>query len=79
MTNRLWNFLEEQFSFIREANENEYLEFDTVMGKFIVEPIYGNDGCDLIDFTVYHNRYATTCRKAPDIWFWGAIDEHLFD
>lgn len=79
MTNRLWNYLEEQFSMAREANEDEYLEFTTDNGTFIVEPIYGNDGCDLIDFAVYHGSYTTTCRKESDIWFWEEIEKHIFN
>lgn len=79
MTNRLWNYLEEQFGFIREANEDEYLDFTTDMGTFIVEPIYDCAEENIINFVVYHGSYMTNAKEEPDIWFWEEIEKHIFN
>ena len=74
MTNRLWNYLKEELD-----TPHSYVEFKTVMGTFEVEPNFNWDDSELLGFIVYHKGYMTSSMKEPNIWFWGAIDEYLFE
>ena len=71
MTNRLWEYLENEF----ETTNKDYIEIETDQDRFIVEPIYNCDNSEIIDFAVYHGSYATTVREEPNIWFWEEIEK----
>ena len=71
MTDRLWNYLENEF----ETTNKDYIEIETDQDRFIVEPIYNCDNSEIIDFAVYHGSYATTVREEPNIWFWEEIEK----
>ena len=71
MTDRLWEYLENEF----ETTNKDYIEIETDQDRFIVEPIYNCDNSEIIDFAVYHGSYATTVREEPDIWFWEEIEK----
>ena len=73
MTDRLWEYLENEF---KETN-NDYIEIETDQDTFIVEPIYNCDNSEIIDFAVYHGSYATTVREEPNIWFWEEIEKNI--
>ena len=73
MTDRLWNYLENEF----ETTNKDYIEIETDQDIFIVEPIYNCDNSEIIDFAVYHGSYTTTVREEPDIWFWEEIEKDL--
>lgn len=74
MTDRLWNYLETELT-----TTDSYLEIETDMGKFVVEPVYWEGVDHVIDFVVYHGSYATNCKEEPDIWFWEEIESHIFN
>ena len=71
MTDRLWDYLENEF----ETTNNDYIKIETDQDRFIVEPIYNCDNSEIIDFAVYHGSYATTVREEPNIWFWEEIEK----
>ena len=73
MTDRLWDYLENEF----ETTNNDYIKIETDQDTFIVEPIYNCDNSEIIDFAVYHGSYATTVREEPNIWFWEEIEKDL--
>ena len=73
MTDRLWNYLENEFNTINK----DYIKIETDQGTFVVEPIYNCDNSQIIDFAVYHGSYATTVREEPDIWFWEEIEKNI--
>ena len=73
MTNRLWEYLENEFN----TTNKDYIEIKTDQDRFIVEPIYNCDNSEIIDFAVYHGSYATTVREEPNIWFWEEIEKYL--
>ena len=73
MTDRLWEYLENEF----KATNKDYIEIETDQDRFIVEPIYNCDNSEIIDFAVYHGSYATTVREEPNIWFWEEIEKTL--
>ena len=66
MTNRLWEYLENEFN----TTNKDYIEIENDQDRFIVEPIYNCDNSQSIDNAVYHGSYATTVREEPNIWFW---------
>ena len=71
MTDRLWDYLENEF----ETTNNDYIKIETDQDRFIVEPIYNCDNSEIIDFAVYHGSYATTVREEPNSWFWEEIEK----
>ena len=71
MTDRLWEYLENEFI----TTNKDYIEIETDNDRFIVEPIYNCDNSEIIDFAVYHGSYATTVREEPNIWFWEEIEK----
>ena len=73
MTDRLWDYLENEF----ETTNNDYIEIETDQDIFVVEPIYNCDNSEIIDFAVYHGSYATTVREEPNIWFWEEIEKNI--
>lgn len=73
MTDRLWNYLENEF----KATNNDYLEIKTDQDTFIVEPIYNCDNSQIIDFEIIHGSYSTTVREEPNIWFWEEIEKNI--
>ena len=73
MTDRLWEYLENEF----KATNNDYIEIKTEQGRFIVEPIYNCDNSQIIDFAVYHGNYWTNTKEEPNIWFWEEIEKDL--
>ena len=73
MTNRLWEYLENEFN----TTNKDYIEIKTDQDRFIVEPIYNCDNSEIIDFAVYHGSYATTVREEPNIWFWEEIEKNI--
>ena len=73
MTDRLWEYLENEF----KATNKDYIEIETDNDRFIVEPIYNCDNSEIIDFAVYHGSYAPTVREEPNIWFWEEIEKYL--
>ena len=73
MTDRLWNYLENEFN----TTNNDYIEIKTDQDTFIVEPIYNADNSEIIDFSIAHNSYYTTVRDEPNIWFWEEIEKVL--
>ena len=73
MTNRLWEYLENEFN----TTNKDYIEIETDQGTFVVEPIYNCDNSQIIDFAVYHGSYATTVREEPNIWFWEEIEKNI--
>ena len=73
MTNRLWEYLENEFN----TTNKDYIKIETDQDTFIVEPIYNCDNSEIIDFAVYHGSYATTVREEPNIWFWEEIEKDL--
>ena len=73
MTDRLWDYLENEF----KTTNKDYIEIKTDQDTFIVEPIYNCDNSQIIDFAVYHGSYATTVREEPDIWFWEEIEKNI--
>lgn len=73
MTDRLWNYLENEFN----TTNNDYIEIKTDKDIFIVEPIYNCDNSEIIDFAVFHGSYSTTVREEPNIWFWEEIEKNI--
>ena len=73
MTNRLWEYLENEFN----TTNKDYIKIETDQDTFIVEPIYNCDNSEIIDFAVYHGSYATSVREEPNIWFWEEIEKYL--
>ena len=73
MTDRLWDYLENEFN----TTNKDYIEIENDQDRFIVEPIYNCDNSEIIDFAVYHGSYATTVREEPNIWFWEEIEKDL--
>ena len=73
MTDRLWEYLENEFN----TTNKDYIEIETDQGIFVVEPIYNCDNSEIIDFAVYHGSYATTVREEPNIWFWEEIEKNI--
>ena len=73
MTDRLWNYLENEFN----TTNNDYIEIKTDQDIFIVEPIYNCDNSEIIDFAVFHGSYSTTVREEPNIWFWEEIEKNI--
>ena len=73
MTDRLWEYLENEF----ETTNKDYIEIETDQDRFVVEPIYNCDNSEIIDFAVYHGSYVTTVREEPNIWFWEEIEKDL--
>ena len=73
MTDRLWDYLENEF----KTTNKDYIKIETDQDTFIVEPIYNCDNSEIIDFAVYHGSYATTVREEPNIWFWEEIEKDL--
>ena len=73
MTNKLWEYLENEF----ETTNKDYIKIETEQDTFVVEPIYNCDNSEIIDFAVYHGSYATTVREEPNIWFWEEIEKTL--
>ena len=73
MTDRLWDYLEDEF----KATNNDYLEIKTDQDTFIVEPIYNCDNSQIIDFAIFHGSYSTTVREEPNIWFWEEIEKNI--
>ena len=73
MTDRLWDYLENEF----ETTNNDYIKIETDQDTFIVEPIYNCDNSEIIDFAVYHGSYATTVREEANIWFWEEIEKNI--
>ena len=71
MTDRLWEYLENEF----KTTNKDYIEIETDNDRFIVEPIYNCDNSEIIDFAVYHGSYATSVREEPNIWFWEEIEK----
>ena len=73
MTDRLWEYLENEFN----TTNKDYIEIETDEGTFVVEPIYNCDNSEIIDFAVYHGSYATTVHEEPNIWFWEEIEKNI--
>ena len=73
MTDRLWDYLENEF----KTTNKDYIEIKTEYGTFVVEPIYNCDNSEIIDFAVYHGSYPTTAREEPNIWFWEEIEKNI--
>lgn len=73
MTDRLWDYLENEFN----TTNNDYIEIKTDKDTFIVEPIYNCDNSEIIDFAVFHGSYSTTVREEPNIWFWEEIEKNI--
>lgn len=73
MTDRLWNYLENEFN----TTNNDYIEIKTDKDTFIVEPIYNYDQSEIIDFSVAHGSYYTNVREEPNIWFWEEIEKNI--
>ena len=73
MTDRLWDYLENEF----KTTNKDYIEIKTEYGTFVVEPIYNCDNSEIIDFAVYHGSYATTVHEEPNIWFWEEIEKNI--
>ena len=73
MTDRLWNYLENEFN----TTNNDYIEIKTDQDTFVVEPIYNCDNSQIIDFAIFHGSYATTVREEPNIWFWEEIEKNI--
>ena len=71
MTDRLWDYLENEF----KTTNKDYIEIKTEYGTFVVEPIYNCDNSQIIDFVVYHGNYWTNTKEEPDIWFWEEIEK----
>lgn len=73
MTERLWNYLENELD-----KPTSYLEIETENGTFEVEPNFNWDHSEILGFIVYHNSYMTSSMNEPDIWFWEEIEKHIF-
>ena len=73
MTDRLWEYLEDEF----KATNSDYVEIKTEYYKFVVEPIYNCDNSQIIDFVVYHGNYWTNTKEEPNIWFWEEIEKNI--
>lgn len=73
MTDRLWEYLENEF----KATNNDYIEIKTDQDRFIIEPIYNCDNSEIIDFAVFHGSYSTTVREEPNIWFCEEIEKNI--
>ena len=73
MTDRLWDYLENEF----KTTNNDYIKIETDQDTFVVEPIYNCDNSEIIGFAIYHGGYATTTHEEPNIWFWDEIDRYL--
>ena len=73
MTDRLWEYLENEFN----TTNKDYIKIETDQDTFIVEPIYNCDNSQIIDFAVYHGSYATSVREEPNIWFWEEIEKNI--
>ena len=73
MTDRLWEYLENEFN----TTNKDYIKIETDQDTFVVEPIYNCDNSEIIDFAVYHGSYATTVREEPNIWFWEEIEKNI--
>ena len=73
MTDRLWEYLENEFN----TTNKDYIEIETEQDTFVVEPIYNCDNSEIIDFAVYHGSYATSVREEPNIWFWEEIEKNI--
>ena len=73
MTDRLWEYLENEF----ETTNKDYIEIETDNDRFIVEPIYNCDNSEIIDFAVYHGNYLTNTKEEPNIWFWEEIEKNI--
>ena len=73
MTERLWDYLENEFN----TTNKDYIEIEADQDRFIVEPIYNCDNSEIIDFAVYHGSYATTVHEEPNIWFWEEIEKNI--
>ena len=73
MTDRLWEYLENEFN----TTNKDYIEIETDQDRFIIGPIYNCDNSEIIDFAVYHGSYATTVREEPNIWFWEEIEKNI--
>ena len=73
MTDRLWEYLENEFN----TTNKDYIEIETDQDRFIVEPIYNCDNSEIIDFAVYHGSYAISVREEPNIWFWEEIEKNI--
>ena len=73
MTDRLWEYLENEF----KNKNNDYIEIKTDQDRFVVEPIYNCDNSEIIDFAVFHGSYSTTVREEPNIWFWEEIEKNI--
>ena len=71
MTDRLWEYLENEFN----TTNKDYIKIETDNDRFIVEPIYNCENSQIIDFAVYHGSYATTVHEEPNIWFWEEIEK----
>ena len=72
MTDRLWNYLENEFN----AANTDCIEINTDQGTFIVEPIYCDDD-EIVDFAIFHGSYYTTALVSPNIWFWEEIEKNI--
>ena len=73
MTDRLWEYLENEFN----TTNNDYIKIEIDKDTFIVEPIYNCDNSEIIDFAVFHGSYSTTVREEPNIWFWEEIEKNI--
>ena len=71
MTDRLWEYLENEFN----TTNKDYIKIETDNDRFVVEPIYNCENSEIIDFAVYHGSYATTVHEEPNIWFWEEIEK----
>ena len=72
MTDRLWEYLENEF----ETTNKDYIEIETDQGIFRIEPIYCDDD-EIVDFAVFHDGYFTTAIVSPNIWFWEEIEKNI--
>ena len=72
MTDRLWDYLENEF----KATHIDCIEIKTDQDTFIIGPVYADDD-EIVDFAVFHGGYYTTAIASPNIWFWEEIEKNI--
>ena len=72
MTERLWNYLENEF----KATHIDCIEIKTDQDTFIIGPVYADDD-EIVDFAIFHGSYYTTALVSPNIWFWEEIEKNI--
>ena len=72
MTDRLWEYLENEF----KATHIDCIEIKTDQDTFIIGPVYADDD-EIVDFAIFHGSYYTTALVSPNIWFWEEIEKNI--